>query len=70
MTDTTNGWVVVNIGHPSSGTKYICASTFDYTRKAAIKSFVEGSGNSWRYWRDKYNFRVVRAKSTIEASNP
>lgn len=66
MTGKTDGWVVFNISHPSTGNKYIVGSTFSFTRSGSIKKFIEGSGNSWKYWKDKYNFRCERATQTIE----
>ena len=65
MEDTTTGWVIENQNHPNTNTKYIVASTFRPTRKQAIKAFVEGSGQTWRYWREAYNFRAVRAYCVI-----
>ncbi len=65
MQITQNGWVVINIGHPRTGNSYIVGETFSATRTGAVKHFVSGSGNTWRYWRKKYNFRVVRSKQTV-----
>lgn len=65
MKDEWNGWVVINIGHPSNGRKYIVNDSFSYTRKGAVKKFIEGTSTSWTYWRRKWNFRVVRAISSI-----
>lgn len=65
MKITQYGWIVINIGHPRTGNRYIVGETFSATRTKAIKNFICGSGNHWRYWRKKYNFRVVRANQTI-----
>lgn len=62
---TTTGWVIINIGHPRTGNKYIVASTFSRTRTGAIKEFCSESGTYWKYWKEKFNFRVVRAEQTI-----
>ncbi len=59
------GWVVVNIGHPRTGSKYIVPGTFERTRSGYIKSFVAGSGDAWKFWKKKYNFRVVKAKQCV-----
>ena len=59
------GWVVVNIGHPRTGGKYIVSGTFERTRSGSIKLFVAGSGNDWKYWKKKFNFRVVKAKQCV-----
>lgn len=65
MEHISDGWVIVNIGHPRTGNKYVCADTFSRTRTEAIKKFVDGSGSNWNYWKNRYNFRAVRATSTI-----
>lgn len=65
MENITKGWVVINIGHPSTGTKYMVSSTFATTRAASIKLFISGYGESWKYWKAKYNFRVVRSTQCI-----
>lgn len=65
MKKETNGWIVINIGHPTTGSKYIVTSTFAYKRREAIKSFIEGSGSSWEYWSKEYNFRCVRATQLV-----
>ena len=66
MAAKVEGWVVFNIHHPNTGTKYIVGGTFSFTRSGAIKKFIEGSGNTWKYWKDKYNFRCERAVQIIE----
>jgi hypothetical protein len=65
MEDKSKGWVVVNYNHPTTGNQYILPTTFKHTRKEAITEFLKGSGSPWRYWRDKYNFRCVKAISVI-----
>jgi hypothetical protein len=59
------GWVIINIGHPTTSLKYICPNSFRLTKRACISDFVKGSGNDWSYWRNKYNFRAQRATLTI-----
>jgi len=66
MKESNGGWVVVNHSHPAGIKPYIVNSTFRYTRRGSIASFIQGSGNSWKYWYQKYNFRCVKAMSTIE----
>lgn len=68
MVSESNGWVVINTNHPSTGTKYIVESTFSSTKKEAIKNFIEGTNNSWLYWKKKYNYSVVRASQHIVIS--
>jgi len=70
MKAITNGWVVVNYNHPSTGNSSICESTFSRTRKEAIEKFTQGSNQQWKYWYRKYNFRCVRAKSVITIHTP
>lgn len=65
MRNDQNGWVVINIGHPRTGNRYIVPETFSLKRGDAIKHFINGSGNTWAYWRKKYNFRVVKSKQLI-----
>ena len=60
------GWCVVNIGHPVSGTSYIVESTYSYTRSEAIKKFVSGTNSTWKYWRNKFNFRCARVICSFE----
>lgn len=69
MTSARNGWVIINIGHPRTGNEFIVNDTFAFTRRAAVKNFVAGSGGTWLYWRNKFNYRVVRANQTIIISN-
>lgn len=64
MKSVRNGWVIINIGHPVTGKSYVCEGTFSYQRKTAIKDFISNSSKSWRYWRNIYNFRVVRCTQT------
>lgn len=59
------GWVVINIGHPRTGNMFVVDSTFSYTRTSAIKKFIEGSGNDWRYWKRNFNFRVSKASMIV-----
>jgi len=68
MKQKSNGWVIINIGHPSNGQQFISTDSFRINKKAAIKSFVDGSSNTWIYWKAKYNFRCVRAVMTIETT--
>ena len=67
MKHTEQGWVVIQPNHPKTGSRYINAPTFAYTRSAAIESFVEDTSLSWRQWKSQYSFRVVRATQKIEA---
>jgi hypothetical protein len=69
MQITKKGWVVINIGHPLTGNKYIVDETFSPTRSKAIKLFINDSGVGWHHWRKKYNFRVVRAEHTVSIDN-
>lgn len=62
------GWVVINIGHPMTGNKYIVGETFSKTRTKAISKFISGSNSTWLYWKTNYNFRVVRSEQTVTAS--
>jgi uncharacterized protein (DUF2237 family) len=73
MKDTTIGWVIINIGHPVTGSSYICNHTFCSKRTESIKSFIKDSGNTWEFWKRNYNFRCVKAESQItiyQLNNP
>ena len=63
--DETSGWVVISLLHPTTKRDHMVPSTFRKTRSLAIAAFVEGSGQSWSYWKKKFNFRCLRAKSVI-----
>lgn len=65
MTETHKGWIIINIGHPVSGSSYIVESTFSLTRKGSIKKFIEGLGSPWRFWKEKYNFRAAKCEQTV-----
>lgn len=59
------GWVIYNIGHPTTKRRYICSQSFRFTKRDCINDFVKGSGRDWNYWKNKYNFRAGRATLTI-----
>lgn len=69
MIDRKQGWVVINTGHPRTGKSYVVSDTFSYLRMDAIKRFCDGSGSDWKYWREKFNFRCVRATQRITTEN-
>jgi hypothetical protein len=60
------GWVIINTGHPRTGNKYIVSGTFSRKRTDSISLFIKGSGSNFRYWKEKFNFKCVRAESIIE----
>lgn len=68
MKEETNGWVVVAKNHPTNNRSWIVGSTFRRTRKESISEFIDGSGSSWKYWYQKYNFRCVKASNCISLS--
>ena len=65
MKKETTGWVVINVGHPRTGNKFVVSETFSNKRTDAVSKFIQGSGCNWRYWKTQYNFRVVRASNII-----
>lgn len=66
MKTTQKGWVIINKNHPNSfNEELIFSEYFRLTRQQCISSFIEGSGENWKYWYRKYNFRCVKAKMTI-----
>ena len=66
MKSITHGWVVINQKHPNTGYEMVVDSSFARSRSQAIKNFISGSSADWKYWREKWNYRVIKAKSTIE----
>ena len=70
MTITENGWVIINIGHPTTGKSYIVSNSFQYLRREAIRQFCAGTNSPWKYWRKEYNFRCVKAIQTIKTQEP
>lgn len=69
MEDKVTGWVIGNTGSSRSGLQFIVPSTFSYTRTEAIAKFIEGSGNSWLYWKKEYNFCAVKATQCVKTIN-
>ena len=65
MESEINGYVIVSVNHPRGGEDSIFESTFRYLRRDCVKDFVHGSGGNWKYWREKYGFKCVKAKSKI-----
>ena len=66
MKEETTGWVIVCYKYPSTGSDWIVSSTYSSLRKEAIQKSVSGSGAKWDYWKRKYNFKCIKAKSIIE----
>lgn len=66
MEDKIQGWVIINIGFPKSGKKYIVSDYFNHSKRICINEFAKGSAAGWRYWRNKFNYRCVRAEQTIK----
>lgn len=60
------GWIIYNPKHTVSGTKMICMETFASTKKRAIDSFCNGSVSDWKFWKEKFNFKVVKCEQTIK----
>lgn len=65
MEDKTTGWVICAVNHPNTGNSFIVTHTFSITRKKAIETFIKGSGATWAHWKRKYNFKAIKATSTI-----
>lgn len=66
MKSVIHGWVVVNPKHPNTGKEMLVDSSFARTRTEAINKFIEGSSKDWKFWRNKWNYRVIKAKISIE----
>lgn len=65
MTNSNEGYVIINIGHPATDKQYIVLDSFRNYKKDCIKDFCKDSGNSWNYWKYAYNFRCVKANQII-----
>lgn len=61
-----SGWVGATMSHPNTGRPMISGHTFSYFRKEAIEKFIDFSGKPWRYWREKYGFKTMKATQTVE----
>jgi len=66
ITDSRDGWVIVNYDHPTGLSPYVVIDTFARTRSKSISNFISGSGESWNYWKNNYNFKCVKAESQIK----
>lgn len=64
----TKGWVVINIGHPITGSKYIVDSTFRRTRKESISELCKDTNKSWEFWKRQFHFRAVKATHTVQVN--
>jgi hypothetical protein len=70
ISESQMGWVIINTGHPRTGGTFIVHHSFANKRKDCIRSFEKDSGAKWSHWKSKYNFKCVKAISTIKAFNP
>lgn len=64
-----NGWVIINVGHPNNGEKSIFENCFAVTKRECIQNFIDGTGNSWRFWKDSYNFRCARCTINVNVGD-
>lgn len=70
MEQTITGWVIINNNHPNNPkNKQIYFDTFAYTKKECISKFINGSGETWKYWYRMFNFRANKAEMTINVKN-
>lgn len=65
MEETIKGYVIVAIKHPTTNRDFLNSPTFRETKGQCIRDFVSGSGATWKFWYRKFNFRCVKATSTI-----
>ena len=70
MQETIKGWVILTHNHGFSGNEFMLSWTFSRTRKESIETFTKESGESWRYWYKKFNYRCVKASSTVVVNEP
>lgn len=56
------GYVIINKNHPRNpGSEQIYTASFRTSKKACISDFVQFTGDPWRKWYRKWNFRCVPA---------
>ena len=60
MKTTRKGYVIIS----RQGSIY--ESSFRYLKKDCIKSFAEGSQDSWLITKNKYGWECVKAEQTIK----
>jgi len=65
LASTKQGWVIINIGHPTTGWVGVYDDTFKRTKKEAIAEFIKDTNEAWSFWHRKYKFRCVRAAQEI-----
>ena len=62
MIEKTQGYVIID----TKDNKRILGFTYRFTKRQCIQDFIKDSGDSWKYWRDKWKFKCVNANQTIE----
>ena len=62
MKNIIQGYVIID----TRDGKRILPTTFRRLKKNCIADFIDGSGDNWQYWRDKYKFKCVNANQIIE----
>ena len=60
----SRGYVIIN----TKDNNRILSHTYRFTKNQCLKDFVKGSGEDWKYWREKYKFKCVNANITIETN--
>lgn len=60
------GWVIYTPKHSFCGSELWWDWSFRKTRSKCIADFVANSGETWRGWKRKYNYKCVKAESIIK----
>jgi hypothetical protein len=60
------GWVIIGLHPRIKGKFVIVPGTFSYTKKEAIRAFLNGDEVTWEVCRKRYGWNVKRATKTFE----
>lgn len=58
-------WACANYKFGTADEPMILSDSIRYTRKESIAWFINGSGNTWRHWREKIGWRCIKVKVSI-----
>lgn len=59
-------WCCVNYKFGSNGVPMILPESVRYKRTESIAWFIDGTNNTWRYWKEKIGWQCIKVKVTIE----
>jgi hypothetical protein len=59
-------WACVNYKLGDDKEPMILFDSIRYRRSDSIAWFIEGSGNTWRHWKEKIGWRCIKVVVTIK----